>query len=294
MMPETNGEEMVRELRSGQDFADTPIVMLTAKADDDLRLRLLGEYVQDYVTKPVRGGELLARVRNLVRAQQREAALHRSQEELRNLAGRLVSAQEQERTRVARELHDGLNQKLAAATINLGVLQNRLSEPAEVIRRQLGFLEQQLTGLAEEVRRISHQLHPPALEHVGLAPALESHCCEFEAQTGIRAVFELPNEPAQIPSDVASGLFRITQEALQNAAKHSGAREVRVTLRVEEERISLSIVDNGDGFDRVKARAKQGLGLVSMEERARSFGGSLSLETGRGRGTTLEVLIPRK
>jgi signal transduction histidine kinase len=294
MMPRMSGEKMVQELRSRPEFADTPIVMLTAKADDDLRANLLGEYVQDYVTKPIRGAELLARVRNLVGAQQREAALRQSQKELRNLAGRLVSAQEQERARVARELHDGLNQRLAAATINVGALQNRLSEPPDLIRQYLGQLEQQLAGIADEVRWISHQLHPPALEHVGLASALQSHCSEFEAQTGIPTTFVLQNDPPPLPPDVASGLFRITQEALQNVAKHAGASQARVTLCTEEDLVSLSVSDNGNGFDRAEARAKQGLGLVSMEERARLFGGSLSLESGRGQGTTIEVHIPQE
>ncbi len=294
MMPRMGGEEMVRELRSRRDFSATPIVMLTAKADDELRLSLLDEYVQDYVTKPVRGAELLARVRNLVKAQQRETALRQSQEELRTLAGRLVSAQEQERARVARDLHDGLNQRLAAVTINIGALQSRLSEPSDLIRQHLGQIEQQMAVIAEEVRWISHQLHPPALEHVGLAPALASHCSDFQTQTGVPTSFVLQNDAPELSAEVASGLFRITQEALQNVAKHAAADDVRVTLRTEGHDVWLSILDNGDGFDTTEAQARRGLGLVSMEERARSLGGSLSLESSRGQGTKVEVHIPLK
>ncbi|MEX2302513.1 MAG: ATP-binding protein [Bryobacterales bacterium] len=292
MMPKMSGDALVRELRSRQEFDSTPIVMLTAKADDALRLELLEGLVQDFITKPVGGAELRARIRNLIAIQKNEAALRHSQKTLRALTTRLVSAQEQERSRLARELHDGLNQWLVALSLEIGALQDRLTESPDGIRSKLATLEARAVDISEEVRRMSHSLHPAALEHVGLVTALRSYCAEFSQQAGVKTEFSAEDPPEPLSQEATTCLFRIAQEALSNVAKHSQAAEARVTLRRSDDEIQLLIVDAGVGFQVDPEQAKGGLGLVSMDERCRALGGTLSVTSIPQQGTTVEARIP--
>jgi signal transduction histidine kinase len=292
MMPKMSGDALARELRARQEFASTPIVMLTAKADDALRLELLEGLVQDFITKPVGGAELRARIRNLIAIQKNDAALRHSQKTLRALTARLVSAQEQERSRLARELHDGLNQWLVALSLEIGALQDRLADSPDGIRSQLAKLEAKAVDISEEVRRISHRLHPAALEHVGLVTALRSYCAEFSQQAGVKTEFSAQDPPEVLSPEASTCLFRITQEALSNVAKHSQAAEARLTLRRVEGEIQLLIVDAGVGFQVDPEQAKGGLGLVSMDERCRALGGTLSVTSIPRQGTTVEARIP--
>ena len=292
MMPKMSGDALVRALRSRQEFAGTPIVMLTAKADDALRLELLEGLVQDFITKPVGGAELRARIRNLIAIQKNEAALRHSQKRLRALTARLVSAQEQERSRLARELHDGLNQWLVSLSLEIGALQDRLADSPDGIRSQLAALEAKAVDISEEVRRISHSLHPAALEHVGLVTALRSYCAEFSQQAGVKTDFSAQNMPEPLSQEATTCLFRIAQEALSNVAKHSQAAEARVSLRRSGDEIQLLIFDAGVGFQVDPEQARAGLGLVSMDERCRALGGVLSVTSIPNQGTTVEARIP--
>jgi signal transduction histidine kinase len=292
MMPKMSGDALVRELRSRPEFDSTPIVMLTAKADDALRLELLEGLVQDFITKPVGGAELRARIRNLIAIQKNEAALRHSQKTLRALTARLVSAQEQERSRLARELHDGLNQWLVALSLEIGALQDRLAESPDGIRSQLATLEARAVDISEELRRMSHSLHPAALEHVGLVTALQSFCAEFSQQAGVKTEFSAQDPTEPLSQEVTTCLFRIAQEALSNVAKHSQAAKARVTLRRSEDEVQLLIVDTGVGFQVDPEQAKGGLGLVSMDERCRALGGALSVISSPRQGTTIEARIP--
>ncbi len=292
MMPGLGGDELAREIRSRTDYVNTPIVMLTAKADETLRVKLLEGVVQDFLTKPVGGAELRARVKNLITIQQNEAALRRTQEALRALTARLVSAQEAERSRLARELHDGLNQWLVALSLEIAALRDRLGEPHEIIQAQLEKLEARVIDISEDVRRMSHRLHPASLEHVGLTAALRSYCAEFSKQNGIKTEFGARRSIETPSQDTATALFRIAQEALSNVAKHSGASEARVELRREPGEIHLTIADAGGGFQVKKQWARSGLGLISMEERCRALGGSLSITSDPEGGTVVTARIP--
>jgi signal transduction histidine kinase len=291
MMPGLSGDELVRELRSRAEFSNTPIVMLTAKADESLRVKLLEGLAQDFLTKPVGGAELRARVRNLIGIQENEAALRLTQEALRALTTRLVAAQEQERARLARELHDGLKQSLVGLSLEIGELQDRLGKP-ESIRADLAKLEGRVIDISEDVRRISHSLHPASLEHVGLVVALRSYCAEFSKQTGIDTELLADDLLPTLSKEATTGLFRIAQEALTNVAKHSRASGAQIALRQGSGEIQLLIEDAGVGFDVVGERSKGGLGLISMEERCRALGGVLSVKSNQGQGTAVEARIP--
>lgn len=214
-------------------------------------------------------------------------------QEAPGFAGRqgLLQAQEQERRRIARELHDGLNQELSLLAVEMEMLERQLPEGGSV-RCQLERLRERAAGLSDEVRRLSHKLHPAILEHLGLISALESLCHEFTAHKGIRAELSVADEPPCIPPDAALCFYRVTQEALANAAKHSGASEVRVEVRALNGAMRLCVTDPGVGFTTKQAKTKGGLGLAGMRERARLLGGRFTVESLPGRGTRLEVRLP--
>ena len=212
----------------------------------------------------------------------------RAHEKLRALADQVMNAQEEERRRIARELHDDFTQRLAALGIELGLLKRGGELPYDVgFDRDLTHLQAELVSLSEDIRRLSHSLHPSILEHSTLAAALETYCREFSQQTGIAATFTGRNVPAQIPRPVAVAFYRIAQEALRNVALHSRATEASVVLSGEN--LALSVIDNGSGFDMAKAKMSPGLGLVSMEERARLVGAVVAIASVLGEGTTVSV-----
>jgi signal transduction histidine kinase len=224
----------------------------------------------------------------------REAMLRVSLARIRELAGRLLVAQEAERTRIARELHDDINQQLAGLSLMVSGLRRRLGETdAAGIEAQLSSLQQRIIGLVEGVRRLSHDLHPGVLKHVGLTAALESHCSEFQRQHGIELTFDATADGPPFPPDVSLCLFRATQEALRNIAAHAGARHVRVRLDRTDGHWTLAIADDGRGFDAThRPGASAGLGLLSMEERARLLHGQVRIDSAAGRGTTISISIP--
>jgi PAS domain S-box-containing protein len=217
-----------------------------------------------------------------------------AREKLRDLAERVMTAQEEERRRISLELHDDITQRLATLGINLGLLkQARLEGEDLPLRGELTRLQTQVLQLSEDVRRLSHSLHPSILEHADLAASLEMHCREFTSQNGIATSFVARDVPDHIPRPVTLALFRITQESLRNVARHSGATEASVVLEgAAGIQLSLAVIDNGKGFDVRNAKILPGLGLVSIEERARQVGASITIDSMPEAGTRLSVQVP--
>jgi signal transduction histidine kinase len=216
----------------------------------------------------------------------------RADEALRALTGRLIQAQEEERRRLARELHDGLNQQLAMLAVELGMLSQQVPKSAFAIREQLLRLRDRAEKLSTDLRHMTHQLHPAALEHLGLISALRSHCSEVGRNEGIRVWFKVGGELGSIRPDVAVCLYRITQEALRNVVKHSQAQDAWVAIEQHADGIRLSIVDQGVGFDLRMPKPGKCLGLVSMRERAKLLSGSMTIKAAPGEGTCVEVRVP--
>jgi len=215
-------------------------------------------------------------------------------EKLRDLAAQVMTAQEDERRRIAGELHDDVTQRLATLGIELGLLK-RAEGRAEASARhsELSRLQAQILQLSEDVRKLSHSLHPSILEHADLAAGLEMHCREFGEQNGIATTFTARDVPDDVPRPVALALYRIAQESLRNVARHAGATVASVVLAGEaENRLSLFIIDNGKGFDVSRARLSPGLGLFSIEERARHIGASVTIDSMPEAGTRLSVQAP--
>jgi two-component system CheB/CheR fusion protein len=218
-------------------------------------------------------------------------ALDRSKDELRALAASLFTSQEDERRRVARELHDEVSQALAVIEDEVEQLGTGPETEGTELRAKLNGLRHRVSELSEEVRRISKGLHPSVLEDLGLAEALRQLVRDFGEREGMLVTFADRAVPAVIPVGPAAALYRIAQEALRNVAKHAGKTHVKVTLVGIDHVLQLSVRDLGEGFDTGEVRGR-GLGLVSMEERARWVGGSLRIESTPGEGTSVEAEIP--
>jgi signal transduction histidine kinase len=214
-----------------------------------------------------------------------------TEEALRELGGRLITAQEEERSRVARELHDDLNQRMALLSIELEQLSQRIPAGQDNIRESIQNVWVRAQEISSEIHRVSYQLHPSKLDHLGLVAAVKSLCNELGSHHEIKIAFREKGCHRLLPKEVTLCLFRIVQEALRNVIKHSGAAEAAVALAGSENVIHLSVSDTGRGFDAGSMEAKGGLGLISMRERLRSVGGVISIHS-TARGTKIEVSVP--
>ena len=220
-----------------------------------------------------------------------QRALHQSLAQIRNLAGRLLTATEVERTRIARELHDDVSQQLAALGIGLSALKRHLPNDSPV-REEVTILQGQAMRAADDLRALSHELHPAALRHAGLVPAMRELCAQYGRGDSMRAVLAAKPREISVSHDVALCVYRVTQEALRNAARHSGAHGALVTLQTTDEALELHIADDGRGFDESAARRRGGLGLTSIDERVRLVGGTVHVDTSPGHGTRISVRVP--
>ncbi|MBV8906788.1 MAG: sensor histidine kinase [Acidobacteriia bacterium] len=216
--------------------------------------------------------------------------LGRTQEELRALAGSLFTSQEDERRRVARELHDDISQKLAVLEIDTQQVTEKLAGEPRQAADDLEHLRTGLAALSDNVRRISHALHPSVIDDLGLVPGVRSLVEDFRERENMIATFSARSVPENVPASIAIGLYRITQEALRNVSKHAGRTHVKVTLRGSPGQIRLQVADAGEGFDIHQRRS--GLGLISMEERARMMEGTFTIESDLGEGTKITVEVP--
>ncbi len=224
-----------------------------------------------------------------------EAALRYSQKDLQKLAGRLISAQEEELRRLSRELHDDLTQRLAVLAIEAGKLELDLKKRPDVqgnaVERILQIKEQ-LIKVSEDVHTISRQIHPTILDDLGLVRAIESECAMFLRRHSIMSSFIKDHIPDAIPDDIALCLYRVVQEGLRNIAVHSRAKSCKIVLHVSGDAICLAVTDDGVGFDPLEIRNTPGLGLSSMRERVQLVEGDFAIRSQPGKGTEITVCVP--
>jgi PAS domain S-box-containing protein len=221
-----------------------------------------------------------------------EDITHRKQTEeaLSGMTGKLVEAQEQERARIARELHDDINQRLAVLAIECDRLRERNDLPSEV-RGYAHKLKELAADISSRVYAVSHQLHSSTLDVLGLVKGMRGWCKEFGNQQKLEIDFKSDNVPS-VPQQISLCLFRVLQEALHNAAKHSGVKRIEVRLVKHSSEIHLTVRDSGRGFDIGAASQSRGLGLTSMKERVRLAGGTIGIESKPRGGTTIHVRVP--
>ena len=219
---------------------------------------------------------------------------HKIQEKLaQRVQENLILGQEAERKRVARELHDDVAQRIALFVAALHDIQRLAPQPSPVLEEKLRTMRADLEALAEDVHRISHNLHPSTLANLGLVAALRRLCSEFSEQMRLAVDFRVQDISDEMPEEVALAIFRVTQESLANCARHSKSRTASVSLTGHSDEIRLTIADQGEGFDVSRLGEAAGLGLISMQERARILGGNLDITSSPSHGTKVQLRLPK-
>ena len=224
----------------------------------------------------------------------REASLRTSFERSRQLAGRLINAQETARASLARDLHDDICQRLATVSMDVDALRTSAGDIRDAVTQHaFDELARDTNNTLEGIRRLSHDLHPSTLPILGLAPALRAHCAEIAKRHNVVVEFTTEGDLELLHPDIAVCLFRIAQESLRNGIAHAGAQRFRVSLASAGDDVVLTVADDGRGFDLEAVRQSgKGLGLVSMEERVRVVGGEVEIVTRPQQGTTIRVRVP--
>jgi PAS domain S-box-containing protein len=219
--------------------------------------------------------------------------LHQQQMQLEELTSKLLNAQERERQRIARDLHDDVSQRLAALVLEVASLEHNQASILGQDAQALAPLREQLEQLSDDVHTLAYRLHPSLLEHAGLCPAVEDHVQQVSRRTGLPIALKIAGVPTEISLDHATCLFRVMQESVQNVVKHAQATVVTVQLRGSSKGVGLSITDNGKGFDlRDHEALQRGLGLSSMEERLRQLHGHFQIQSQPGGGTKVCAWVP--
>jgi two-component system, NarL family, sensor kinase len=235
--------------------------------------------------------------RTLSRAdmQQTLSLLRQQAKDIRALARRLITVQEEERRRIARDLHDETNQKLALLGLQVAALKHDLPLSAAEVSDRLEGLLGQVNALANDVRQLAHQLHPAVLEHLGFIEAIQSYIGEISQNKDLVITFRHRNVPQQLPFDISLCLYRVAQECLGNSIKHARARSIQVSFVGLARSLRFSVRDNGMGMHpkHFKRFSQQGLGFVSMRERVRQVKGRLRIQSKPRHGTAIHVTIPR-
>ena len=214
-----------------------------------------------------------------------------AEEALSGISRKLIEAQEQERTRIARELHDDIVQRLALLAIQLEQLQ-KLPPNLSEVRRRMGELWERTSEIATDVQSMSHELHSSKLEVLGIVAAMRGFCREFSDQRKLEIDFQTYDLPSPLSADISLCFFRVLQEALHNSAKHSGVRHFEVRLWGTSNEMHLTVRDSGVGFDPEAAKKSRGLGLISMEERLKLLKGTLAIDSQPKCGTTIHARVP--
>jgi PAS domain S-box-containing protein len=263
----------------------------TIRADEDPWYRESGTTWLRWEIRPWQSrsdgapGGILIFTEDITRRKQMEEALS-------TVSQKLIEAHEEERTRIARELHDDIHQQVALLAVNLDGLQQDPRASAAGLQQEIGKRVEQVQNLGADVQALSHRLHSSKLDYLGLVSAAAGLCKELSNRQGIEIEFHADNVPRNLPKDVSLCLFRALQEALQNAIKHSGSGQVQVSLRGGEIQVEMMVRDSGIGFDPEEAMKGSGLGLVSMTERLKLVNGSLSIDSQLERGTTIQARVP--
>jgi signal transduction histidine kinase len=292
-MPELNGFELADMIREHPRFQNIAVLFISGvHLTDSDKIKAYERGATDYISVPIIPELLRAKVRVFADLHRKTRQLEILNYELRRLSGSMIASQDQERRRIARELHDSLGQELSAAKMVADGIPHR---PAESKDDAAAEVSSMIDHALQQVRSISHLLHPPLLEEAGLCSALKLYVEGFAKRSGIETSFDVqPPELPRLAADLETTLFRIVQEALTNVFRHSAAHRASVSLLAANGHVSLKVLDDGKGMGdySMKARAGAvGVGLRGMSQRAKEFGGELQLRDGKP-GTVVEVTIP--
>ncbi len=235
---------------------------------------------------------ILSIARDITERKRTEQRLNVTSQRLRNLASRLQTIREEERTGIAREIHDELGQSLTVLKIQTSLLLNKLQRNQPELETQTESIIELIDQTVESVQKISAKLRPGILDELGLVPAIEWQSQEFHNRTGIKCEYTLPKNGVNLSDEKATAIFRIFQEALTNVARHADAKKVSVILKQEDTQLTLEVTDNGQGITSGQKEDPNSLGLLGMKERALIFGGEVLIHGVSGQGTNVKVQIP--
>jgi signal transduction histidine kinase len=306
-MPGMDGFETARMIRLRERSRYTPIIFLTGVSPEmESAFRGYEVGAADYLIKPLVPEVLRSKVSVFVDLHRTNAALtneireravaevqlRESEVQLRALAARLISIREEERARIAREIHDELGQVLTGLKMDVTWLAKRLAGTDEQLVEKAEAMCSLIDSTMHLIRRISTGLRPEILDDMGLVAAFGWQAKEFQKRMGMRCRLKLPEDQVDLDKELSTAVFRIFQEILTNIARHAKASSVDVTLSITDELLKLKVVDDGIGISESQIRGTESLGLLGMQERAQLFGGEVSIRGVSGRGTTVSVSIP--
>ena len=304
-MPGMDGFEVCRRLKADDCHSHLPVIFLSALQDTKDKVMGFEAGGVDFINKPFQAEEVLARVHTHItlgnlqknlqnEVEKRTAALEKSREQTRLLAGRMLTIQENERKRLARELHDDLSQRLAILAMSASQARSKLLPVSTEASETFQTMQSQLVSISEDVHAISRQLHPSILEDLGLVDAVRNEINAFGRREKIEINYLSSGIPEKLPKDVSLCLFRIIQEGLRNIAKHALTDSASITLIGSADHLDMEIRDNGCGFNLKNKREQPGLGLISIGERVRMIDGKLEITSSPGQGTRIQVSAPIK
>jgi signal transduction histidine kinase len=299
-LPGFNGQDALNIAR--EKCPETPFIFVTGTMGEEVAIETLKSGATDYVLKTRLSRLLPAVVRALneahERVQHRRAAeqLKESHEQLRALSIYLQKVREEERTRIAREVHDELGQALTSCKLDLSWIASKLPRELKPLHDKTKALVAHIDSTIQTVRRISTELRPGVLDHLGLLAAIEWQANDFQNRTGIRCEVHNNFSPEfALDSQISTSLFRIFQETLTNIIRHAGATQVHVSLRKDKGRIILKVRDNGRGITEAEISNTKSMGLLGMRERAALMGGTFRItRPTRGSGTEVTVTVPHR
>jgi signal transduction histidine kinase len=309
-MPGIDGYEVRRRLKADPGTRDIPVIFLSALREPDEKLRGFELGAVDYIAKPYQPEEVLARVRTHVelrrlqsglevRVEERtaqlleaQASLQESRLQFQELAGFLQTVREEERSCIARELHDELGQALTALRIDLGWLRGKCDRLGDPLVARAGEAYALVERTIDALRRISEGLRPGMLDVLGLAAAIEHHVSQFQERSGIACRLSMNREEYQIDDMLAIAIFRVVQESLTNVLRHAAADQLTVVIAEDENGIRIRVKDNGRGFQ--IPSGKKTFGLLGMRERVKMLGGSIEITSHPGQGSCIDALFPKQ
>jgi signal transduction histidine kinase len=292
-MPGLDGFDTARMIRERERSRHTPIVFLTAAAEEmDSVFRGYEVGAVDYLIKPIVPQVLKSKVTVFVDLYRKTAALADSEAKLRALASHLISVREEERSHIAREIHDELGQVLTGLKMEVAWLAKRLNEDQGPLLEKTESMGKLIDSTVQTVRKISTGLRPEVLDEMGLLAAIGWQAKEFQKRTGIRCRLNLPAEIGPVEADLSTTVFRVFQEILTNVARHSRATRVDVDLKNGGGKLVLQVADNGIGIAQQEGTGRKSLGLLGMQERALRVGGEVNIGSQPGHGTRVVVSIP--
>lgn len=303
-MPNMDGYTVCRSLKAAPLTKDIPIIFISAEQDVSARIEAFKVGGIDYITKPFSIDEVLARVHthiSLVHHRhhletlvlKRTLELHESEAHLQQLSIYLQKVREDDRAHFARELHDELGQNLTALRIDFNALSALLTSRSTPVVAQLASINQMLDSTVDAVRRICEDLRPGMLDDLGLEAALASYTKRFSKQCSVACDLSLDREDYGLDEQMSTAIFRIVQESLTNIARHSKANNAMVDLVDCGDELLLTIADDGCGLPAELTGERKTYGLLGMRERVNMLGGRVSIDSKPGRGTHIEVAIPR-